>query len=258
MEEPTVFKKIILPALLILSFGTQARAETPHQDYTQMEFKDCNGCHQSSDVAPNHGAMWAKEHRLYAEKQPNNCAACHQQSFCLDCHTGGGIDRDLHASTSGADYMPKSHRTDFREIHPIKAFDDARSCFRCHDQKRFCVACHEKFNPNDLRFLSHRKGFSDIEVSAGGPQHSVFTPSQCQTCHLNSVLPIHRWTNSHAREARRNLSSCQSCHADGETCLKCHSAVSGLKVNPHPKNWGKIADRLKQYGDNKSCIRCHS
>ena len=253
-----MLRKTILFIILILGFGTEAWALTPHQDYAQMEFKDCNGCHRSNEVATNHGSMWVKEHRLYAEKQPNNCKACHQQSFCLDCHTGGGIDRDLHASTSGADYMPKSHRTDFREIHPIKSFDDPKSCFRCHDQKRFCVQCHDRFNPNDLRFLSHRKGFSNIEVSAGGPQHSVFTPAQCETCHPNSVLPEHTWSASHAREARKNLTSCQACHADGETCLKCHSAMSGLKINPHPRNWGKIDDRLRQASNNKTCKKCHS
>ncbi|MBI3596455.1 MAG: cytochrome C [Nitrospirae bacterium] len=253
-----MFRKTILLAIFMLGLGARTWAATPHEDYAKMSIPDCNGCHQSNGIAPNHGSIWVKEHRLYAEKEPSNCKACHQQSFCLDCHTGGGIDRDLHASTSGVDYMPKSHRTDFREIHPIKAFDDPNSCYRCHDQKRFCVDCHEKFNPNDLRFLSHRRGFSDIEVSAGGPQHSTFTPAQCQTCHPGSVLPTHNWTDSHAKEARRNLSSCQSCHADGETCLKCHSAVSGLKINPHPKNWGRIADRLKQYGKNKSCVKCHS
>ncbi len=244
--------------VLLLSFGTQAWALTPHEDYALMDIKDCNGCHQTSEIAPNHGSMWVKEHRLYAEKQPGNCNACHQQSFCLDCHTGGGIDRDLHASTSGADYMPNSHRTDFREIHPIKAFDDPRSCFRCHNQKRFCVDCHNKFSPNDLRFLSHRKGFSNIEVSAGGPQHSVFTPAQCETCHPNSVLPTHSWSGSHAREARKNLPSCQACHAEGDVCLKCHSALSGLKVNPHPRDWGDIADRLGRASNRRSCTKCHS
>ena len=61
MEKPTVFKKITLLALLILGFGAQAWAATPHQDYAQMSIKDCNGCHQQSEIAPNHGAMWVKD-----------------------------------------------------------------------------------------------------------------------------------------------------------------------------------------------------
>lgn len=230
---------------------------TSHKDYAPMSIKDCNSCHQSSGVTLNHGAMWAQEHRLYAEKYPNNCKDCHQQSFCLDCHTGGGIEADLHVSTSGVDYMPRSHRTDFREIHPIKAQEDQRSCLRCHDAKKFCNECHNKFNPNDLRILSHRRGFSDIELTQGGPKHSLFTPSMCPTCHPNSILPKNQWSAGHAREARKNLTSCQTCHPEGDVCMKCHSAVTGLKVNPHPKNWDKIKGRLERAGDNRTCIKCH-
>ncbi|HEY4484946.1 MAG TPA: cytochrome C [Nitrospiria bacterium] len=249
--------KTILIIAIALGLGAEARAQTPHEDYARMEIKDCNGCHQQSGAAPNHGTMWTEEHRLFAQKQPANCGACHQQSFCLDCHTGGGIESDLRRSNSGADYKPKSHRTDFRELHPIKTLDDTRSCYRCHDAKRFCSDCHDKFNPNDLSILSHRRGFSDLDVAAGGPKHSAFTPAQCALCHPNSMLPKHAWSSSHAREARRNLASCQTCHSEGEVCLTCHSAVSGLKINPHPKNWGRIKDKLERYSGNKTCIRCH-
>lgn len=253
-----MFKKInLLIGLVIVLLASVTWALTSHKDFAQQEIKECNACHQSSGVVPNHGSMWTKEHRLYAEKQPNNCKDCHQQSYCLECHTGGGIDSDLHVSTSGVDYMPKSHRTDFRELHPIKALDDPRSCYRCHDAKKFCNECHSKFNQNDLRILSHRRGFSDLEVKQGGPRHSTFTAAQCQTCHPNSVLPRHQWSASHAREARKNLVSCQTCHPEGDVCLKCHSAISGLKVNPHPRNWGKISGRLKDASDNRTCIKCH-
>lgn len=243
--------------VLLPGAGDKASALTPHQDFASMSVRDCGACHQLSEVPPNHAAMWVREHRIYAEKQPNNCKDCHQQSFCLDCHFGGGIDRDLHTSTSGVGYMPRSHRTDFREIHPIKAFDDPKSCNRCHDQRRFCVECHSRFNPNDLRVLSHRRGFSEIEVSAGGPRHSTFTAGQCETCHPDSLLPTHKWSSSHAREARKNLSSCQACHAEGEVCLKCHSAATGLKINPHPRNWSRVAERLRKAGNERACIRCH-
>lgn len=249
---------ILIALLFVFGVITSAWALTSHKDYAEMDnIKDCNSCHQSNEVTPNHGSWWTKEHRLYAEKQPNNCKDCHEQSFCLDCHTGGGIDRDLHTSTSGVDFKPKTHRTDFRELHPIKALDDPRSCYRCHDQKRFCNECHSKFNPNDLRVLSHRRGFSDLEVKQGGPQHSIFTPGQCQGCHPDSVLPKHQWSASHAREARKNLMSCQACHPEGNVCLKCHSARSGLMVNPHPRNWGKISGKMGRASNNRTCVKCH-
>lgn len=254
-----MLRKIFLLIILLtfLSFGVAAWSLTSHKDYATMNIKDCNACHQSSGVTFNHGVMWMKEHRLYAEKNPNNCKDCHQLSYCLDCHTGGGIDRDLHVSTSGADYMPRSHRTDFREMHPIKSFDDTRTCYRCHDAKRFCEECHSKFNSNDLRFSSHRRGWSDLDLKQGGPNHSIFSPAQCQTCHPNSVLPKNQWSSAHAREARKNLASCQTCHPEGDVCMKCHSALSGLKINPHPKNWGRVSGRLKDASDNRTCKRCH-
>lgn len=252
-----MIKKIILLIITVLLVASSAWALTSHKDYATLEIKDCNSCHQSSGVTQNHGSMWIKDHRLYKEKLPNNCADCHQQSFCLDCHTGGGIDRDLHASTSGADYMPKSHRTDFREIHPIKAADDPKSCYRCHDARRFCNECHSKVNVNELMPESHRKQFSDIKLSAIGPKHAIFNVNDCQTCHKKGALPTSMWSAGHAREARKNLATCQTCHPEGDVCMKCHSAKTGLMVNPHPRSWDRMKGRLERAGNNRTCVKCH-
>ncbi len=252
-------KKIVLSIIVLVAASTLVWAQkTSHTDYsTGMEIKFCNECHIVNNVEPNHGSFWFNEHRLYKEKLPSNCNDCHAHSFCMDCHTGGGIDRDLHVSTSGVDYMPKSHRSDFREIHPIKALDDPRMCYRCHDAKQFCNECHSKFNRADLRLVSHRRGWSDLELKKGGARHSIFNTEQCQTCHPNGVLPKHQWSSAHAREARKNLTSCQTCHPEGDVCLKCHSTLTGLKVNPHPRNWGKVSDRLRSASGNRTCNRCH-
>ncbi|MDP2167789.1 MAG: hypothetical protein Q8J64_05605 [Thermodesulfovibrionales bacterium] len=251
-------KTITLISLILgISALAYAAGISSHTGYKDMEIKECTSCHKGSGVTPNHGGFWVKEHRLYAEKSPNNCADCHEQSFCLDCHQGGGIYNDLNKSTTGPDYMPRSHRSDFRELHPIKANEEPGSCIRCHDSKRFCSDCHSRFGRSDLRVLSHRRGFSDIEASSGGPKHSTFTEAQCQTCHPGSVLPKHEWAAAHAKEARKNLASCQSCHPEGNVCLKCHSAKTGLRVNPHPKGWGDISGRLKRAGNERSCVKCH-
>lgn len=254
-----MIKKLILLIILLFVLSPLAwSAVQRHTDYgSSMEIKYCNDCHISNKVEPNHGSFWIKEHRLYREKLPSNCNDCHQQSFCLDCHTGGGIDRNLDFSNSGVDYMPKSHRTDFRELHPIKAREEPRACYRCHDAKRFCEACHSKFNRNDLSVLSHRRQFSDIRLSTIGPNHSIFNTSQCQTCHPDSLVPSHEWTATHSKEARKNLASCQTCHPEGDVCMKCHSAVSGLKVSPHPRGWARVKGRLGRAGDNRACLKCH-
>ncbi len=248
---------ILIVLLLVFCVGAGAWALSSHKDYASMAVRDCNDCHQSSGVTQNHGAMWTKEHRLYAEKQPNNCKDCHQLSFCLDCHTGGGLNADMHKANSGVDYMPRSHRTDFREIHPIAAKNDPRSCYRCHDAEKFCAACHSKFKRNDLSVFSHRRQFSDIQLTAAGAKHGVFTANQCQTCHPSGLVPVHQWSAAHAREARKNLATCQTCHPDGDVCMKCHSAATGLRVSPHPRNWGNIKGRLGRAGDNRTCLKCH-
>lgn len=220
---------ILLILLLVLGFVAGAWALSSHKDYAAMGIKDCNECHKSSGVASNHGAMWTKEHRLYAEKQPNNCKDCHQLSYCLDCHNGGGIDSDMHKSTTGPDYMPRSHRTDFREIHPLKALDDPRTCYRCHDARKFCAQCHDRFPKGTLGIKSHQML---------GPNGQRYTFA----------------IGEHSREARRNLASCQACHPEGDVCIQCHS--SG-KTSPHPRNWGRISGRLKSASDGRTCRKCH-
>jgi hypothetical protein len=249
---------MVLAVVLLLMAGTPAWSQMRHTDYaTMMNITLCNDCHVINNVAPNHDSGWIQEHKLSAEKHPNNCNDCHHLSFCFSCHEGGGLDQDMHKSNFGPDYMPRSHRTDFREIHPIKAREDPRACYRCHDAERFCNECHNKFKPDELAPVSHRRQFSDIKLSSIGPQHALFNPSQCRTCHINGALPEHRWSSEHAREARRNLSSCQTCHPDGQVCMKCHSAETGLRISPHPRNWSAVMGNLRNATDGRTCLKCH-
>jgi len=245
--------------LLALSalYAQQAVAQKQsHKEYASMKISECNDCHKGEGVALNHDADWVRGHRVLASKGEKNCAECHDQAYCLDCHQGGGIDAQLSTNTYRRDYIPKSHRSDWLEIHPIKALDNPQTCTRCHDQK-YCSECHAKFKSSSLEFLSHRRQFSDIKLTSVGPNHSMFTTAQCQTCHPGGMLPTHVWSPDHAREARRNLQACQSCHGDGDVCLTCHSARTGLKVNPHPRDWNSIKNNFKDKSSGRTCIRCH-
>ncbi len=251
-------KTLLLLTVASLAAGaTLLYAAEDHRPYRDMKISECTECHRDADVSPNHRVGWNADHRLVAVKADAPCAMCHEQSWCQDCHFGGGIDAGLHvANDRGPNYKPKSHRTSFIEIHPISAFDNPNTCQRCH-QASFCSECHARFQPQDLMFQSHRKGWSDRSAVSGGAKHSTFAADSCQTCHPNSVLPSHQWSGTHAREARRNLPTCQACHADGEPCLKCHSARSGLKVNPHPDNWGSIKENLNRAAGKRTCVKCH-
>lgn len=217
----------------------------------------CLECHEQPFVdqvvfvgLKTHGTLWALNHRQEARSQSVNCGVCHEQASCLDCHKAGFADEMGAFSNS----LTNVHTADFHVTHPIAARTDPQLCSKCHEPK-YCSGCHEDFAPADLAMQSHRRGWSDLSISAAS--HADFSENQCQVCHTNSVLPTHEWSSQHAREARKNLVTCQACHPDGDVCLKCHSAVSGLKVNPHPEDWGKLSKRLANASDGRTCRKCH-
>ncbi|MSM41185.1 MAG: cytochrome C [Geobacter sp.] len=218
---------IFIGVLSVLYVQQAAAQKQSHKDYADMKLSDCNDCHKSEGIAPNHDADWVRGHRTVASRAGHNCGECHKQSFCLDCHSGGGIDAKLETDAARLNYIPKSHRSDFISIHPIKAQDNPQSCKRCHDQK-YCNECHSRFPKGSLRIKSH------MMLGADGQGYSPANASE------------------HATEARRNLQSCASCHPEGDVCIQCHS--SG-KVRPHPKSWR--AGNFRERTDGKVCRKCH-
>ena len=215
---------------------------------------ECHDCDFTNTVTfpglKTHGPVWALEHRFDAKAKAIDCASCHEQEFCLECHKSGFADEQ--GSFSNA--MINVHRSDFHVTHPIAARTNPQLCESCHENG-FCVDCHNRFAPEDLAIQSHRRGWSDLSVS--GAPHSSFAPDSCGSCHPDSVLPAHEWSSNHAREARKDLVTCQACHPDGDVCLKCHSAKSGLRVNPHPDDWDDMKGRLKRATNGKTCRKCH-
>lgn len=216
----------------------------------------CLECHEQEFVdgvkfpgLKTHGPLWAMNHRPFAKNKSVDCNACHQQAFCLDCHKAGFAD-EMGAFTNS---MINVHTSDFHTTHPIAARTDPQLCSSCHES-RFCSDCHNDFAPADLAIASHRQGWS---VGTLGGAHALYDDTQCQGCHINSVLPSHDWSSSHAREARKNLVTCQACHPEGDVCLTCHSAVSGLRINPHPEGWDSIKDHIGKATGGSTCRKCH-
>lgn len=217
----------------------------------------CLECHEaefygevSFSGIKTHGPVWSLNHRAPAKSGSIDCSACHEQSYCLECHTAGFADEMGEFGNN----MINVHRSEFHVSHPIAARTDPQLCSSCHERD-FCVECHARFAPEDLAIQSHRRGWSMLDIS--GTPHESFPESACQSCHPNSVLPVHEWSNAHAREARKNLVTCQACHPEGDVCLTCHSAKTGLGVNPHPKDWNDMKNRLRDASDNRTCRKCH-
>ena len=219
---------LMLVFLSILYVHQAVAKKESHKDYAEMKVSECNDCHKTEGVAPNHDSDWVRGHRVLASQAVKNCDQCHTQKFCLDCHSGGGTGDDLAVDNFRRDYKPKSHRSDWIDIHSIKSADNPQSCKRCHDQK-YCNECHSKFPGGDLRIKSHRP--------------------------LGSVSQQYLWTPNHALEARRNLQSCQTCHPDGDACIQCHRAGSGF-ASPHPRNWRSINGVYRERAP-QVCFKCH-
>jgi len=269
--------KLVLTAVIVfvLGFGVAAYAKNfSHMLHKQqIEQEECSACHKrdalsivpEKQVCSNchtqdelgkvelgkvetHGATWYKDHKHFArlrntENPQAQCNQCHKDDFCLDCHKGGFREEAEKANV---------HRSDYLVTHPILAKRGPTTCASCHED-RFCNACHERFQRSTLRFESHTSSWSNL----GTPPHSTYSPTQCSLCHTADTLPSHDWSGRHAREARRNLQLCQSCHEDAQVCIKCHGASTGLRVNPHPKGWSKIKGNYEKASDGATCKRCH-
>jgi len=193
----------LLMVMLALYVKEASAQKQQHAGYADMKLSECNTCHKSREVIPNHDSKFVRDHRSLAVKVGSNCIQCHNQPWCLDCHQGGGIGTDLSADTSGRIYDAKSHRSDFVYMHPAKALENMQSCNQCHDQK-YCNACHGLYKGGLWK-----------------KSHSISGAGQTLV-----------WSAEHASEARGNLSSCKTCHSDGTVCLRCHSITSGWKIEP--------------------------
>ena len=249
-------KKLVF-ALAVLGFGliclqqkSYAEKKTAHAEFKDTAIKECNSCHKSEGVALNHDADFVRGHRILAGKAGNNCAQCHEQKWCLDCHKGGSSGDTLSQDGAGRDYKPKSHRSDFISIHPLKAQGNQQQCYRCHDAVSFCNSCHIRFPKGRMQIKSH--------MMFSGPKGPLATG-------MTGASSTMTWTlGEHATEARRNLQSCQTCHPEGDVCIQCHSTgrqrfnngtLTGPLKSPHPKDFK--AGNFKNRTNAKMCLKCH-
>ena len=135
-----------------------------------------------------------------------------------------------HAENVNSDYI---HRNDFLGRHSIEAKFNDTTCLRCHGTT-FCQSCHtlqnltrDGMNPRD----PHPPGWSFPGASGGTP---------------------------HGDAARKDITSCASCHDQGprSNCIECHK-VGGIGGNPHPPGWTDKHPK-SEINKNGMCIYCHT
>ncbi|MFV1956947.1 MAG: cytochrome c3 family protein, partial [bacterium] len=195
----------------------------------------CMECHTQEDIletvlgpTKTHTPLWVNQHGRASAEPDAECSSCHTLSSCADCHKGGELNPDLTKRTVRTESVPETHTSRFRVVHPLKATGaQIEECLTCHTEKS-CSDCHSRTQRDRLKIVSHRESWTKIEAGAGGPLHKTFTLSQCGDCHPGGALSSQDWSIAHAAEARKTLKSCQTCHSDGNVCLDCHSAKTGL------------------------------
>jgi len=270
-------------AVLIVT-GTSHAARFSHQAHRNYEVSECERCHipLALSIIPErsvcmechtrediietvlgptktHTPLWVNQHGRASAEPGAECRSCHSLSSCADCHKGGELNPDFTKRSIRTESVPETHTSRFKVVHPLKATGaQINECFTCHAEE-FCSDCHDRTQRDRLKIISHRASWTKIEAGTAGPLHETFQSdlSLCAGCHPGGALSSHDWTTQHAAEARKTLKTCQSCHPDGNVCMDCHSARTGLMVSPHPSNWGRINTKFRKESP-ETCAKCHT
>jgi hypothetical protein len=198
----------------------------------EMRAMNCALCHASlerydveSITLVHHGPGFARHHGVEARAMGATCVQCHEPTFCARCHAAapGIAIVDLDPIDVTRDFV---HRGDFMSRHGDEARFTTATCTRCHGVD-FCDGCHRASG-----------------VGGGVGPGSTHPPGW-----LDPASP-----NGHAREARRNILACASCHESdaAQICTPCHR-VGGIAPSPHPPGFRAGIDAMQ----HAVCLVCH-
>lgn len=178
-----------------------------------------------------HGPTFRTDHKVPARTHKRDCEQCHQQDTCLKCH--GGIRK------------PASiHLGNYILLHGKEARANRQRCDSCHTRQSFCQSCHSRTG------VAPSNAKSPYQV----PGVQKFHGQGWASSTTRSVA-----ANRHAVHARRNVSSCVSCHKERD-CMSCHARrrAGGLGHNPHgPGFRGSRRCRALLRSNQRSCLKCH-
>lgn len=167
-----------------------------------------------------HDRDWLVRHRWVGADQGSTCAQCHSERDCERCHDAPRPPRRVHPG-------------DFLSLHPQQSRRAPATCASCHTVQRFCAECHAR-----------------LGLALGS------APNVGATGRVHPSAAVWVRGGGHALAARRDLSSCASCHAESD-CVACHGAVGvGGGISPHgPGFRAQCLDRRQQ--NDRACRACH-
>lgn len=174
----------------------------------------------------DHDRDFMVRHRWLGADHASLCAECHTARECEDCHDG----RVDPSSRQPRRHRQTVHPGDYLHAHSTEARRNEPECSACHTVQRFCTECHA------------RLGLATVSA----PSAAVST----------RFHPAGFDGAAHAREARRSMSACASCHVERD-CVRCHGAAGiGAGVSPHPPSFAQsCAGALSR--NPRACVLCH-
>jgi len=214
-------------------------------------------------------ADWNLSHGSAMLDSPNSCATCHTQNLCATCHldTVEQIAEDFATASSAPAPEPfvkiPGHAPNFAVAHGQAAVAATPKCAACHAES-YCVDCHDgsgrpSFHPADFVQRHSAEAWGQTQTCSDCHSNEAF----CRDCHTTQGFAnsgqtgaafhdaVPDWFVAHGKAARQGLDACASCHTQ-TSCLRCHSAVEGFRINPHGPGFDAEAEKAKG-----SCTICH-
>ena len=141
------------------------------------ESQQCYVCHskEMNLVPVNHTVDWSKDHGISWQIQQNSCDHCHQNSYCINCHQGFNLDREVHP-------------LNYRNTHGIDAKANKENCLTCHREFAFCNDCHriEMVMPKNHSFA----GWSNLTTGGLHAKQAQYDFDYCQSCHSDAATDV--------------------------------------------------------------------
>jgi len=139
-----------------------------HSDLEKPDY--CNICHKAGeDRRPaDHKSNWTAGHGMNSYTNKDNCQICHTDNYCLECHRGDNLDRQVHP-------------LNFVNNHAITAKSGNDKCYICHEEQSFCQECHQA----EL-VLPKSHSFAGWSNKSNGGTHKTaarFDLDGCISCH---------------------------------------------------------------------------